>query len=68
MNAWGEPEKIDLGGDSTSTFGQPSVSSDEGTIYFVSDRAGGFGGRDIWMVKTERRQSIRETKGIQRSG
>ncbi len=49
--SWGEPEKVDLGGDSTSTFGQPSVTSDESTIYFVSDRPGTIGGRDIWMVQ-----------------
>jgi len=47
---WGEPEGIELGGDSATTFGQPTVSSDESTIYFVSDRPGGFGGRDLWMV------------------
>jgi peptidoglycan-associated lipoprotein len=47
---WGEPEKIELGGDSASTFGQPSVSSDESVIYFAADRTGGYGGKDIWMV------------------
>ena len=48
--AWGEPEKIELGGDSSSVFGQPSVSSDEGTIYFAAELPGGYGGKDIWMA------------------
>lgn len=48
--SWGEPEKLELGGDSTSTFGQPTVNSTESAIYFVSDKTGGQGGRDIWMV------------------
>jgi outer membrane protein OmpA-like peptidoglycan-associated protein len=29
---------------------QPSMSADGKIIYFSSDRAGGFGGRDIWYV------------------
>ncbi len=30
---------------------QPSVSSDGGMLYFVSDRAGGMGGYDIWISR-----------------
>lgn len=48
--AWGEPEKLELGGDSSSVFGQPSVSSDESTIYFAAELPGGMGGKDIWMA------------------
>jgi peptidoglycan-associated lipoprotein len=47
---WGEPEKIELGGDSASVYGQPSVTSDEGTIYFAAELPGGKGGKDIWMA------------------
>ncbi len=50
QTAWGEPEKIDLGGDSSYVFGHPSVTSDE-TIYFASELPGGHGGKDIWMTK-----------------
>lgn len=32
---------------------QPSISSDGKTIYFASNRPGGFGGTDIWMTKFE---------------
>ncbi len=47
---WGDPEKVELGGDSTSVFGHPSVTDDEGTIYFSADIKGGYGGKDIWMA------------------
>lgn len=30
---------------------QPSVSADGGTLYFVSNRPGGYGGYDIWKSK-----------------
>jgi len=48
---WGDPKEITLGGDSTTAFGNPSISSDELTIYFSSDLPGGQGGKDIWMAK-----------------
>ena len=47
---WGDPEKLELGGDSASTFGQPSLSSDENTIYFAAELPGSLGGKDIWKV------------------
>ena len=51
---WSEPEKVELGGDSSSIMGHPSVSSDE-TIFFSADLPGGFGGKDIWMAKREKK-------------
>ncbi len=33
--------------------GMPSLSSDNRTLYFVSDRAGGYGGKDIWRTRFE---------------
>jgi peptidoglycan-associated lipoprotein len=53
---WSEPEKVELGGDSSSVMGHPSVSSDE-TIFFSADLPGGFGGKDIWMAKREKKGS-----------
>jgi len=47
---WSEPTKIELVGDSLIA-GQPSLSPDGTTLYFVSDRPGGYGGKDIWMAK-----------------
>ena len=46
---WGEPKALDLGGDSTTVFGNPSVSPDELTLLFSCDLPKGRGGKDIWM-------------------
>jgi peptidoglycan-associated lipoprotein len=46
---WSEPTKIELVADSLIA-GQPSLSSDGTTLYFVSDKPGGYGGKDIWMA------------------
>lgn len=46
---WSEPIKIELVGDSLIA-GQPSLSSDGTSLYFVSDRPGGYGGKDIWVA------------------
>ena len=46
---WSEPTKIELVGDSLIA-GQPSLSSDGTSLYFVSDRPGGYGGKDIWVA------------------
>ena len=51
---WSEPEIIDLGGDSSTVVGHPSLSSDE-SIYFSADLPGGYGGKDIWVVKKDKK-------------
>lgn len=33
--------------------GMPSLSADQRTLYFVSDRPGGYGGKDIWYTTYE---------------
>ncbi|PLX05496.1 MAG: hypothetical protein C0594_07205 [Marinilabiliales bacterium] len=46
--SWSTPRNI---GKSINTYfreSEPSISSDGKTLYFVSDRPGGFGGKDIW--------------------
>ncbi len=48
--SWGDPEKLDLAGDSSTVIGHPSMTSDENILYFSADLPGGFGGKDIWMV------------------
>lgn len=45
---WDEPRLIELNAD-TFTVGQPALSADEMTLYFVSDMPGGLGGKDIWI-------------------
>jgi peptidoglycan-associated lipoprotein len=47
---WGDPKKLELGGDSTSVIGNPTLSHDELTIFYSADFEGGFGGKDIWMA------------------
>lgn len=49
-DAWSEPIRVELAGDSLLA-AHPSLSADGKTLYFVSDKPGGYGGKDIWMVE-----------------
>lgn len=51
---WSEPELIPLAPDSF-TVGHPAVSKDEKVLYFASDIAGGYGGKDIWVAKRSKK-------------
>ncbi|MBK9285491.1 MAG: OmpA family protein [Sphingobacteriaceae bacterium] len=46
---WGSKTELPFNSDEYSC-GHPSLSSDELTLYFVSDMPGGFGGTDIYKV------------------
>src|SRR2546426_8181165 len=48
---WSEP--VNLGSIINTTFNEqgPSLSNDELSLYFGSDRPGGFGGFDIWVSR-----------------
>ena len=46
---WSEPENLGAGVNSGAWESQPSLSADGRTLYFVSDRNGGEGRRDIWV-------------------
>ncbi len=48
--AFGEPKALDLGGDSTTVFGNPSISPDELMLFFSAELKGGKGGKDIWIA------------------
>ncbi|MFH0895303.1 MAG: OmpA family protein [Bacteroidota bacterium] len=48
-NEWGATEKLPEPINSKLHESAASISPDGTTIYFVSDRSGGFGGRDIWV-------------------
>lgn len=52
--AWSMPEPVRRLNHPKTKFGDmsPSLSADGNRLYFVSDRPGGKGGRDIWMVLT----------------
>ena len=48
---YSDPEIVNLGGDSTSTIGSPTLSDDELMIVFVSDFPNGYGEKDLWYAK-----------------
>lgn len=54
--AWGDAEEVKINGavDSTS-IGHPSVSDDEMVLYFSANLPGGYGARDIWMIKRDKK-------------
>jgi outer membrane protein OmpA-like peptidoglycan-associated protein len=47
-NDWGRPYDLNPPLNSPAWETQPSISADGRTLYFVSDRKGGYGGSDIW--------------------
>lgn len=53
---WDKPEEIPLVPDSI-TAGHPTLSKDGLTLYFASNLAGGYGGKDIWMVSKATKRS-----------
>lgn len=51
---WGKPNIVPVLTDSTSDsliIAHPAINNGETELYFTSDLPGGFGGKDIWMVK-----------------
>jgi len=50
---WQDPQNLGRKVNSTSWDSQPALSADGMTLYFVSNRPGGIGGRDIWVTKWE---------------
>ncbi len=50
---WEEPKPVILVPDSF-TAGHPALSPDAQTLYFSSDMAGGYGGKDIWISKWDK--------------
>jgi outer membrane protein OmpA-like peptidoglycan-associated protein len=46
---WSKPENLGSSINSIAWESQPSLSADGRTLYFVSNRKGGLGGRDIWV-------------------
>jgi OmpA-OmpF porin, OOP family len=46
---WTEPKNLGFNVNSPEWESQPSLSADGRTLYFVSDRRGGLGRRDIWI-------------------
>lgn len=48
---WGKPKNMGAPINTRAREAQPTLSADGRTMYFVSDRADGVGGRDIWRSK-----------------
>lgn len=49
---WGKGEKIEINKrDTVSVFSHPAIDESETFLYFVSDMAGGYGGKDIWRAR-----------------
>lgn len=57
---WTAPVLLPLPYDSLTTFGHPSISEDGKILYFASDMNGGYGGKDIWMMKKMKRDEWSE--------
>ena len=49
-NGWSEPQNLGPTVNTDFWESSPSISPDKRAIYFASGRAGGFGGRDIWVT------------------
>lgn len=49
-DVWSQPKNLGINVNSSEWESQPSLSADGRTLYFVSDRRGGMGRRDIWMA------------------
>lgn len=50
---WSEPKNLGPKVNSPSWESQPSLSPDGGALYFISDRRGGAGRRDVWVSYLE---------------
>lgn len=50
-NQWGKPRNMGPTINTGNWESQPSLSVDGQTLYFVSDRPGGYGGSDIWLTR-----------------
>ncbi len=46
---WSKPQQLKILSDSI-VVAHPAISPDNLTLYFVSDMAGGYGGKDIWKI------------------
>lgn len=51
-DAWGEPVLLDLK-DAAANDAHPAIAPDGQTLYFSSDREGGYGGMDLYQVSFE---------------
>lgn len=63
-DSWSKPQNMGRNINSEAWEAQPSLSADGRSIYFVSNRRGGFGGRDIWFAKMDRKGEWQPAENI----
>lgn len=63
---WSEAEELPFNSDDYST-GHPTISPDGKQMYFVSDRPGGYGGTDIYVVDILGNGQFSEPKNLGRT-
>lgn len=59
-DGWEDPQQLNLkpeGGDSI-TVGHPAISKEGKVLIFASDRPGGYGGRDLWMIQRANAEGV----------
>jgi outer membrane protein OmpA-like peptidoglycan-associated protein len=61
---WTNPENLGVNVNSSEWESQPSLSADGRTLYFVSDRRGGLGRRDIWMSTLDQKGKWTRAKNV----
>jgi len=59
---WSVPKNLGRAINSEAWEAQPTLSADGRTIYFVSNRAGGRGGKDIWVARKDRKDKWQPAK------
>jgi len=71
-NEWTEPENLGPNVNTSEWESQPSLSADGRTLYFVSDRRGGYGRRDIWVTQLSEdgvwMKAVNAGKGVNTAG
>lgn len=48
--SWGQGERLSFPADTSYMYAHPALSPDGYSLFFVSDMAGGYGGKDIWRA------------------
>jgi outer membrane protein OmpA-like peptidoglycan-associated protein len=57
---WSEPSNLGTPVNTKHWESTPSISANGRTLYFSSSRPGGFGGKDIWMTRLDKRNQWTE--------
>jgi peptidoglycan-associated lipoprotein len=52
---WDEPEMIKINKPDTCVVGHPSIGLKDDYLFFASDMPGGKGGKDIWVIKYDKK-------------